>query len=217
MEEIEYGKDCAFTFKNYKAIKNIFPEIEKWKIEDEKYDKRIENIKTTEIYKNIKSNKKVYSFIESQNIEDKELLSWIDSMSLIYKVFSSDNLKKNIKNNSSLIQEYIIPYTKNNRADMIICKDNKIVILEFTFEKSRYIEKAQQCFVYKEILKQQLNNKIECYSYVFSYTNEKTANNKGESKLEEQLEDFINFLNNYLTDNNALESLINITGKSKYK
>ena len=100
---------------------------------------------------------------------------------------------------------------------MIICKDNKLVILEFTFEKSKYINKAQQCFVYKEILKQQLNNKIECYSYIFSYTNEETENVHGELKLEEQIEDLVRFLNSNLTDNNALESLQNITIKSKIK
>ena len=215
MEDIEYGKDCAFTFKDHSKIIKIFPDIETWKIKNIKYKERVEKVVTARIFKEIQE--KAKDFIETQKISNEEIVSWIDALYLINQVFKNENLDKEIKKRNSIIQEYIIPYTKDNRADMIICKDNKLVILEFTYEKSKYINKAQQCFVYKEILKQQLNNKIECYSYVFSYTNEETENLKGELKLEEQIEDLVRFLNENLTDNNALESLQEITFKNKFK
>lgn len=215
MEDIEYGKDCAFTFKDQTKISKVFPDIENWKIKNIKFEERVEKVVKSKIYKEIQE--KAKEFIEIQRISNKEIVAWIDSLYLINQVFKNEYLDKEIKKRSSIIQEYIIPYTKDNRADMIVCKDNKLVILEFTFEKSNYLQKAQQCFVYKEILKQQLNNKIECYSYVFSYTNEETENVHGELKLEEQIDDLVRFLNENLTDNNALESLQEITIKNKYK
>lgn len=214
MEDIEYGKDCAFIFKDHKAIKKIFPDIINWKIKNIDYKERIERTKNSKIYQEIIS--KANLFINNQKINLEEIVSWIDALYLVNEVFNHELLDNEIKRNNSIIQEYIIPYTKDNRADIIICKNNKLVILEFTYEKSKYISKAQQCFVYKEILKQQLNNKIECYSYVFSYTNEESESIKGEYKLEEQIEDLVRFLNTNLTDNNALESLKEITLKNKY-
>lgn len=215
MEDIEYGKDCAFAFKDHTKICKIFPDIINWKIKNIDYNERIERTKKSKIYNEII--KKANDFITKQNIKLEEITSWIDSMYLINRVFNHEDLNKEIKKRNSIIQEYIIPYTKDNRADMIICKDNKLVIIEFTYEKSHYISKAQQCFVYKEILKQQLNNKIECYSYIFSYTNEESESKTGELKLEEQIEDLIRFLNTNLTDNNAYESLQLITHKNKYE
>ena len=215
MEDIEYGKDCAFAFKDHTKICKIFPDIINWKIKNIDYSERIERTKKSKIYNEII--KKANDFITKQNIKLEEITSWIDSMYLINRVFNHEDLNKEIKKRNSIIQEYIIPYTKDNRADMIICKDNKLVIIEFTYEKSHYISKAQQCFVYKVILKQQLNNKIECYSYIFSYTNEESESKTGELKLEEQIEDLIRFLNTNLTDNNAYESLQLITHKNKYE
>ena len=215
MDDIEYGKDCAFTFKDQTKISKVFPDIENWKIKNIKFEERVEKVVKSKIYKEIQE--KAKEFVEVQRVSNKEIVAWIDSLYLINQVFKNEYLDKEIKKRSSIIQEYIIPYTKDNRADMIVCKDNKLVILEFTYEKSNYLQKAQQCFVYKEILKQQLNNKIECYSYVFSYTNEETENVHGELKLEEQIDDLVRFLNENLTDNNALESLQEITIKNKYK
>lgn len=216
MDDIEYGKDCAFIFKSYSKINKIFPDIENWKIKKVKnYQERIERTIKSKIFNSIKE--KAESFVFNQKISDEEIVSWIDSLYLINEIFKNEYLDEEIKKRSSILQEYIIPYTKDNRADIIICKDNKLVIIEFTYEKSKYINKAQQCFVYKEILKQQLNNKIECYSYVFSYTNEETETLSGDYKLEEQINDLVRFLNTNLTDNNALDSLMEITYKNKTK
>ena len=214
MKDIEYGQDYAFAFSHYTKIEKIFPEIVNWKIKAIKYDERVEKTKNSKIYLSILDNPKVNEFIKKQNINESEILSCIDTMYLLKRLFEHPNLDSKIKD-SRIIQEYVIPYTKDNRADAIICKDNKLVILEFTYQKSVYITKAQQCFVYKDILKQQQNNKIECYSYVFSYSNELEENYKGNCKLDEQINDLINFLNTNLTDNDAYQSLREITLKNK--
>ena len=214
MKDIEYGQDCAFAFSHYSKIESIFPDIKNWKIKAMKYEERVEKTKNSKIYQGILDNTKVREFIESQRISESEILSWIDTMYLLKRLFEHDKLDSKIKQ-ARIIQEYVIPYTKDNRADAIICKDNKLVILEFTYQKSVYITKAQQCFVYKDILKQQLNNKIECYSYVFSYTNETEENFRGDYKLDDQINDLVNFLNANLTDNDAYQSLREITLKNK--
>jgi hypothetical protein len=214
MKDIEYGQDCAFAFSHYTKIEKIFPDIVNWKIKAIKYNERVEKTKNSKIYLSILDTPKVNEFIKKQNINESEILSWIDTMYLLKRLFEHPDLDSKIKD-SKIIQEYVIPYTKDNRADAIICKDNKLVIIEFTYEKAKYITKAQQCFVYKDILKQQLNNKIECYSYVFSYSNELEENYKGDCKLDEQINDLINFLNTNLTDNDAYQSLREITLKNK--
>ena len=55
-------------------------------------------------------------------------------MYLLKRLFKHPDLDSKIKD-LKIIQEYVIPYTKYNRADAIICKDNKLVIIEFTYEK----------------------------------------------------------------------------------
>lgn len=214
MKDIEYGQDCAFAFSHYEKIERIFPDIANWRIKALDYNERVEKTKNSNIYKSILNTDKVREFIENQNINESEILSWIDTMYLLKRLFEHPKLEPKIKQ-SKIIQEYVIPYTKDNRADAIICKDNKLVIIEFTYRKSVYITKAQQCFVYKDILKQQLNNKIECYSYVFSYSNETEENYKGDCKLDEQINDLVDFLNTNLTDNDAYQSLREITAKNK--
>lgn len=214
MKDIEYGEDCAFAFSHFSKIESIFPDIKSWKIKAMKYEERVAKTKNSNMYQSILEKEKVREFIENQKISESEILSWIDTMYLLKRLFEHEKLDPKIKN-SRIIQEYVIPYTKDNRADAIICKDNKLVILEFTYEKAVYITKAQQCFVYKDILKQQLNNKIECYSYVFSYSNETAEDYKGDYKLDEQINDLVNFLNSNLTDNDAYQSLRIITAKNK--
>ena len=56
---------------------------------------------------------------------------------------------------------------------------------------------------------------ISNFSYVFSYTNESEENYKGDCKLDEQISDLINFLNTNLTDNDAYQSLREVTLKNK--
>ena len=138
MKDIEYGQDCAFAFSHYTKIEQIFPDILNWRIKDMKYEERVEKTKNSKMYSSIFENTKVNEFIKNQHINEGEILSWIDSMYLLKRLFEHPDLNSKIKD-ARIIQEYVIPYTKDNRADAIICKDNKLVIIEFTYEKSKYI------------------------------------------------------------------------------
>ena len=71
MEDIEYGKDCAFTFKDQTKISKVFPDIENWKIKNIKFEERVEKVVKSKIYKEIQE--KAKEFIEIQRISNKEM------------------------------------------------------------------------------------------------------------------------------------------------
>lgn len=190
--------NCLNNFKNFEEIKKQYPKIANWIINDLPYEERIKKLQNSNLFKELTKK------LENDNYTLNEKLSWIDSLNLIYRIFASEKLNEEIKRDARIIQEYIIPYTKNNRSDFLIIKDNKILILEFTFQKSKYLIKAQQCFTYKQILQQFLPNNIEIISYVFSYGNE----DKNEHVIiETQIEQCVSFLNFFFNSGKAYEEL----------
>jgi hypothetical protein len=200
MNEIIELKNCLHNFKNYKEIEKRYPKIKSWIISSGKYEDRLKKLSNSNIYKSITEHAK--SFILKHN--EKEILSWIDSLDLINKIFQNDNLNQELKDSAVIIQEYVLPYTKNNRPDFLIIKNNKILILEFTFQNSIFIDKAQQCFTYKQILEQFLPKNIECISYIFSYTNETKEDNEN---LNNQVNTCISFINHFFETTQAYNEL----------
>lgn len=196
---IKKNENCINNFENFEEIKKQFPKIKDWIILDEDYDTRVSKLDNSKLYKDI-----IQNMPESQKYSKKETLSWIDSLNLIYRIFTTQKLKEEIKRDSRLIQEFFIPFTRNNRTDFLIVKDNKICILEFTFEISKYLDKAQQCFTYKQILEQFLTNDIEIKSYVFSYTSETKENHE---KIDDQVNQCVEFLNEFFNSTQAYEEL----------
>ena len=207
--KIKHSKDCLHNFQNHTKIEAKYPKIKNWTIKHLDYETRIEKLKNSTLFNEMKITASDFA-----RYKDPEVLSWIDSLYLINETFNNENLLNDIKENTQILQEYLIPYTNKNRADFILAKDNKLVIVEFTFKVKDFIEKASQCLVYKDIIKQQLKMGIECYSYIFSYTDEEETINDSSSKLQDQILDFINFLNQYLKEENAYEQLANITIKN---
>lgn len=196
---IKEGINCLNNFSNFEEIKKEFPKIKNWIIPNIKYEERLEKLENSNLFKELyeKINK-------SKHYKKSEILSWIDSLNLVYRIFNNEILHDELKRDARLIQEYSIPYTRNNRCDFLIVKDNKICILEFTFKNSIYIEKAQQCFTYKQILQQFLPTNIEIISYVFSYSPEENDDSK---KLDEQILQCCNFLNFFFNSGKAYDEL----------
>ncbi len=193
------SKNCINFFTNFSDIKKRYPKINKWIISDVSWDERLEKLENSTLFKELTSN-----ISENKKYSNKDILSWIDSLSLIYRIFESQNLNEEIRRDAKLIQEYSIPYTRNNRCDFLLIKDNKICILEFTFKISSYLVKAQQCFTYKQILQQFLPANIEIISYVFSYTSE---NKEDHVKLDSQIKQCTDFLNFFFNSGKALDEL----------
>ena len=88
---------------------------------------------------------------------------------------------EDIRNNLKILQEYCIPYSRK-RADYLLIYDNKILILEFSFNKLNYEfnyeTKLQQAIGYKELLSNILPKEIEIGTYTFLLEPEEDARGK---------------------------------------
>ena len=115
-----------------------------------------------------------YSFNET------EVISWLDTLTTMCVVFNRLN-DGYLKNNLLILQEYCIPYS-NKRADYLLVYDNKILIIEFSFNKLgyefNYETKLQQAISYKELLGNILPKEIDIGTYTFLLEPEEDKNGK---------------------------------------
>ena len=112
--------------------------------------------------------------------DQREIVTWLDSLTILYYVF--DKIKDiHLRDKISIIQEYCIPYT-NKRADYLLIYDNKILIIEFSFNKLgyelQYETKLQQAIGYKELLSNILPKEIDIGTYTFLIEPEEDENGK---------------------------------------
>jgi hypothetical protein len=139
--------------------------LENWFILKDKISKRTDSVQSTLRFSKIKNQ------ADKQEISynDTEVVTWFDSLHALYLAFDrteDDYLKQNI----IIFQEYCIPYSRK-RADYLLLYDNKILILEFSFNKLdlefNYETKLQQAIGYKELLSNILPKEIEIGTYTF--------------------------------------------------
>ncbi len=99
---------------------------------------------------------------------DEEVLSWLDTLNLLFH--SLKNVNERILDRLQIIQEYQIPFTKR-RADYLLVYENKILIIEFSFDKLgneyKFENKLSQAIHYKELLSNIMPNHIKIGTYTF--------------------------------------------------
>ena len=113
------------------------------------------------------------------NYSNEELVSWIDNIQMIYssldcasEIINKNKLSLEILKRIQIIAEYHIPYS-NQRSDILMIKDNKILIIELSYKKEnmnrkdKYQEKLNQVMNYKELLENALPKHIEIATYSF--------------------------------------------------
>ena len=118
---------------------------------------------------------KRFDIIKNKAIEngfteiDNEIVTWLDTLTMLYralKIIEDLELKENLK----IFQEFRMPYSRK-RTDYLLVYDNKILILEFSFDKlgyaQRYEDKLHQASGYKEILGVFLPKDIDIGTYTF--------------------------------------------------
>ena len=169
---------CLFNF-DYEELTDIVENvlyIKNWFIRKMDIDTRTDNISKTERFLYLKE------LAENKNIsfDTREVVTWLDSLTTLYYVF--DNIQdEHLKDNIKIIQEYCIPYTKK-RADYLLIYDNKILIIEFSFNKLgyelQYETKLQQAIGYKELLSNILPKEIDIGTYTFLIEPEEDENGK---------------------------------------
>ena len=139
--------------------------IESWCVRNDDLQSRTESIYRSERFKILKekAESKGYSF------NDDEIVTWLDTLNILYYVF--DKIEDGVlRNKIRILQEYCIPYSCK-RADYLLVYENKILILEFSFNKLgyelQYETKLQQAIGYKELLENILSKDVDIGTYMF--------------------------------------------------
>ena len=150
-----------------KYVKNN--KIDTWWI----YDKSIEERYDYVFYAGYCQKLLEMATVNNISHDECEVISWLDGMALLYCGLKYATSKKSDElDNLRVIGELHIPFS-NCRADVVLVKDNKILIIEFSYKKKtisrkeKYEEKLNQVMYYKELLSNALPKHIEIATYSF--------------------------------------------------
>lgn len=238
-----------------------------WQIRDEYIEDRKNSIENTKYYNELYKLAKISKI----NFDETEIISWLDSMTIIYEtlrrlsyikkyetikerdyvyhlkykfgrvyeinkneykirfytmdkltiinnvneLYKYDENQDKYFDEIKIIQELHIPFT-NKRADFVLFKDNKILIIEFSFDRWKnneyhYNTKLNQVIGYKECLENILPKHIEIATYTFIIKPEDkdyTAFPNNNENIENLKNFIINFFSN--TKKDALTELSKI-------
>lgn len=191
---------CLFDF-NINKFMEFAEELkaDSWYIYNEDIESRYEIIKNSYYFNQLKRK------ADYQNIQydDVEIVSWLDNISIIYNtlnnLFDEDeyDISNEVLNKIHIIGEYHIPYS-NNRADIVILYENKIIIVELSYDKfknhERFKRKLDQVICYKELLNNLLNNHIEIATYTLLINPEVNSDNQ-------EIKEYSNIFKNYVLPN----------------
>ena len=159
--------NCLYDMR-YDDLKELVEDIlhlEYWCVRDDELQSRMDAIAYSDRFKELKARatEKGYAF------NDIEIVTWLDTLNILYYVFDKiedERLREELR----ILQEYCIPYS-NKRADYLLVYDNKILILEFSFNKLgyelQYETKLQQAIGYKELLGNILPKEVDIGTYMF--------------------------------------------------
>lgn len=154
--------------------------IKKWFIYKQKASDRINQIETKPYFLELSAQ----AYKNGIKAQPAEKLSWLDTLNLLY--YSLKYVNEEILDDLTIIQEYKIPFS-NKRADYILVYQNKILIIEFSFDKLgdvyKYENKLNQAMGYKELLSNLLPPHIEVGTYTFILEAEIDENGKEIEKL----------------------------------
>lgn len=164
----------CYDLNRFKKFVEQDLKIDNWWIYNDTIENRYLAIKNKE-YFNI-----LNDFARQDNItySKEEIISWLDNISILYNSLQGFyNAKNNPHQFTTFLEETLvlgelhIPYS-SHRADIVLMKDNKILIIELSFAKKekrerRYQEKLNQVICYKELLSNTLPKHIEIATYTF--------------------------------------------------
>lgn len=180
------------TIKEFKKTTKSNLQFNKWKVFEMNIEDRYDCVQDNS-YVN-----KLHEIAKSNNIkhDECETISWLDSQSIMLKVinkmekFDYDNLLNNMR----IIQEFHIPFT-NKRADYLLVYENKIIIVEFSYNKFdnedyHYNIKLNQLIGYKELISNILSNDIDIATFTFLIHPEDVNENSNQ----EQIENFVEYI-----------------------
>ena len=184
------------TIKEFKKTTKSDLQLNKWKVFEmnieDRYDWVQDNSYVNKLHEIAKSNDIKY--------DKYEIISWLDSQSIMLKLINKmeklgfDNLLNKVR----IIQEFHIPFT-NKRADYLLVYENKIIIIEFSYNKFEnkdyhYNIKLNQVIGYKELISNILPKDIDIATYTFLLYPEENDENSNQ----EQIENFVEYINFFM-------------------
>ncbi len=139
--------------------------LDGWIIWNEPLAKRTEAAQSHKRFEILKSRATKQGFNKIEN----EIVTWFDTLTLLCATLRQiDDIE--LKENLKIFQEFRMPYSRK-RADYLLVYDNKILILEFSFDnlgyEQKYEAKLRQASSYKEILGVFLPKDIDIGTYTF--------------------------------------------------
>lgn len=203
------------TITEFKNFTNKDLGLWKWLIYDDSIKNRYEQVKHYSyigMLEELANNHKLEH-------DETELISWLDSQKIMLKIIKTMEKDGNEKifENMRLIQEFHIPFTRK-RADYLICKDNKILIIEFSYanlkrKEYQFQTKLNQVINYKELISNVISKNIDIATYTFILHPE----DKDKDSNLEQINNFIEYLFFYLNDKkcDAYKELVKICERVK--
>ena len=197
------------SINEFKIFTDTELKLYKWIIYDMNIHDRYEKVKIYSYIDKLEES----AFNNNINHEETEVISWLDSQMILLKVIKrieKENI--NILNDMYIIQEYHIPFT-NKRADYLLIKNNRIMIIEFSYAKLdkkeyQYQNKLNQVINYKELISNVLPLLIDISTYTFILHPEEDDININQ----EQINNFIKYVYYYFKDktNIAYEALLSV-------
>ncbi len=172
-----------YSFNQFEKYVTEELQIADWYVWDEDLGRRATYVNNRDYFKKLKQK----SENKLINATDKEIVTWLDTLKLLRDTLQE--LPKSILNELIIIQEYVMPFDEK-RADYLLIHNNRILIIEFSYEKyNDYGNKVQQALGYKELLQDLLPNYIDVGTYVYKYKSElndylKTKINKFTNRVE---------------------------------
>lgn len=164
--ELNIGNIQALkVFKNIKDFINKTKElyrVNNWHIQEGSYTDRANVLKNFSYYNTLK-NEFNEKNLTNKPITDEQLVSFFDTISLMYKVLTQITDEK-IKQEMKIIMEYVIPDPSKPRIDYMLIYRNSIFLLEFSKATSintlsnESSKKLQQINGYATMLKTNINN-----------------------------------------------------------
>ncbi|MBN2838508.1 MAG: hypothetical protein JXM74_07095 [Fusobacteriaceae bacterium] len=184
---------CLYLFKEMTEVSLLTNEIENinWNIEKEYLKERVLYYQKTKIFNQLKKD-----FLEKKltiwPLKDEEVITWIDTLSLLSRVLLS-LFKQGVQTNKmSVIMEYPIVFGNHMRTDYLLIYDRLIIVLEFGMfnqdekrSEERYTKKLQESNSYRQILDNLLKPGVDVVNYVMIYRPE--YNRFQKSKIHENI------------------------------
>ena len=209
------------TYDEFKKLVKERLQIDSWMVFDDSASSRLDKVQDRHYFVTLKRRAEE----KEMKVHVQEIISWLDTLNLLYHTLY--NVNEEILNRLTIFQEFQIPFT-NKRADYLLVYQNKILILEFSFDKLgseyKFETKLNQAVNYKELLSNLLPSHIKIGTYTFLINPEVDQNGRyilkhnrytdaDEQANNEKMSDLAAYINLFFSDrDDALMQLAYLDG-----